>query len=174
MSLNNFSHEELKKKSMLELASLILKDEKKALGFQEIYNQIAELKGFTKKEKEDNIAQFFTELNVDGRFMTLGSNVWGLKQWYPVEQADEEITSTAKPKRKSKKKTDYEEEDEDILEYEEEEELLELGEDEEDLDELDEDEDEEDFGEDLDVEEEDMDEDLALDEEDEDEEEEDI
>ncbi|MBN6205872.1 DNA-directed RNA polymerase subunit delta [Ralstonia pickettii] len=171
MSLNNFSHEELKKKSMLELASLILKDEKKALGFQEIYNQIAELKGFTKKEKEDNIAQFFTELNVDGRFMTLGSNVWGLKQWYPVEQADEEITSTAKPKRKSKKKTDYEdEEDEDILEYEEEEELLELGEDEEDLDELDEDEDEEDFGEDLDVEEEDMDEDLALDEEDEEEE----
>lgn len=170
MSLNNFSHEELKKKSMLELASLILKDEKKALGFQEVYEQIAELKGFTKKEKEDNIAQFFTELNVDGRFMTLGSNVWGLKQWYPVEQADEEITNTTKPKRKTKKKTDYEEEeDEETLEYDED--LLELGEDEEEgLDELDEDEEEEDFGEDLDVEEEDLEEDLALDEEDEDEE----
>jgi len=170
VSLNNFSHEELKKKSMLELASLILKDAKKALSFQEIYDQIAESKSFTKKGKEENIAQFFTELNVDGRFMTLGSNVWGLKQWYPVEQADEVIPKPAKTKRKSKKRTDYEEEE---VEYDEEEELLELGEDEEeDEAEPNDDEEEEDYDEDLD--EEDIDEDLALDdEEDEDEDEED-
>ncbi|WP_405097568.1 DNA-directed RNA polymerase subunit delta [Oceanobacillus sp. FSL H7-0719] len=173
MSLDKFSHEELKKKSMLELASLILRDEKKALSFQEIYDQIAEIKGFTKKLKEENIAQFFTELNVDGRFMTLGSNVWGLKQWYPVDQADEEITPAPKAKRKSKKKKDYEDdEDEESLEFDDEEELLELGEeadDEEELDELDED--EEDFGEELDADEEELEEDLSLDEEDDEEEE---
>nr|WP_255770769.1 DNA-directed RNA polymerase subunit delta [Oceanobacillus alkalisoli] len=133
---------------MLVLASLILKDTKKALDFQELYNQIAELKGLTKQAKENQIAQFYTELNVDGRFITLGSNVWGLKEWYPVDQADEQIT--AAPKKRKKKKAD--EFDEEELEYEAD--LVELGEEEEEevVDEIDEF--DEDYDEDLDEEEE--------------------
>src|SRR5699024_8147805 len=45
----------------------------------------------------------------DGRFLALGSNVWGLKRWYPVDQIDEEISMTPKKKKKSSKK-DAEEE----------------------------------------------------------------
>ncbi|MCF3942760.1 DNA-directed RNA polymerase subunit delta [Oceanobacillus alkalisoli] len=146
--LDQYSREELKGKSMLVLASLILKDTKKALDFQELYNQIAELKGLTKQAKENQIAQFYTELNVDGRFITLGSNVWGLKEWYPVDQADEQIT--AAPKKRKKKKAD--EFDEEELEYEAD--LVELGEEEEEevVDEIDEF--DEDYDEDLDEEEE--------------------
>lgn len=121
MSLDNFSHEELKRLSMLELASHILEDAKKAMDFQEIYDKIAEIKGFTKKAKDANISQFFTELNVDGRFMTTGSNAWGLKKWYPVDQADEEITDTPKKKKKTKKKKGFDDEDEDELDDEDEE-----------------------------------------------------
>lgn len=128
MSLKTFSKEELKQKSMLELASIILKDAKKAITFKEIYDQIAELKGFTKQEKEEKIAQFYTEMNVDGRFMTIGSNIWGLKEWYPVDQADEEVAPA--PKKKKKKKADDFDEDEDELEYDDVE-LVELGEEEE-------------------------------------------
>lgn len=160
MSLDKFSHEELKNKPMLELAGLILEDAKKALSFQEIYDQIAEIKEFTKKKKEEKISQFYTELNVDGRFMTIGSNMWGLKIWYPVEQADEEITSTPKKKRKSKKKTAEEAEDIDEnedLELEEDVDLIELGDEDEEADDAD-------FGaleEELDVEEEDFEEEVS-------------
>lgn len=162
--LDQYSREELKGKSMLGLASLILKDTKKALDFQELFNQISELKGLTKQEKENKIAQFYTELNVDGRFLTLGSNIWGLKEWYPVDQADEQITSAPK-KRKKKKADEFDEEEE--LEYEED--LVELGEEEEDGDEEVEDIDEfdDDFDEELEEDEEELDVEIDLDEEEE-------
>ncbi|MFD1448905.1 DNA-directed RNA polymerase subunit delta [Oceanobacillus profundus] len=107
MSLDKYSHEELQEMSMIELASKILFDEKKALNFRDIFDKIAEMKGFSPSEKENNIAQFYTDMNVDGRFLTLGSSMWGLKRWYPVEQAQEELTEVPKKKR-VKKKTDEE------------------------------------------------------------------
>lgn len=183
MSLKDFSNEQLKNKSMLELARQILEDTNKAIPFQEIYEQVSKLKGFTKKQKDANIAQFFTELNVDGRFMTTGSNTWGLKRWYPVDQADEEVTPAPKKKSKAAKKKADEEEDELLLEPDDE--VVELGEetvededDEEDdvidVDEDDEEEEEVDEFEELDVEKEDLEEEITLDEDDEDDEDEKI
>ncbi|WP_067728480.1 DNA-directed RNA polymerase subunit delta [Oceanobacillus damuensis] len=104
MSLENFSHEEIQDMSMIEVASKILFEEKKAINYRELFDKIAEIKGFSKKQKEDNISQFYTDMNVDGRFLTLGSGMWGLKRWYPVEQAEEEITEVPKKKKVKKKK----------------------------------------------------------------------
>ncbi|SFB26133.1 DNA-directed RNA polymerase subunit delta [Lentibacillus halodurans] len=103
MSLKNYSREELEVKSMVELANERLWDEKKAMDFNELYDQIAEFKGFTEEQKQEYIAQFYTDLTLDGRFLTVSSGVWGLKRWYPVEQMDE-IVSTAPKKKKAKKK----------------------------------------------------------------------
>jgi len=115
MSLNNHSQEELAKMAMIDLANLLMMEEKKALDFREAFDRVAEIKGFTEQEKEDQIAQFYTDLNVDGRFMTIGSNVWGLKRWYPAEQIDEEIAmAPTKKKRAAKKDKDEDFEDEDF------------------------------------------------------------
>ncbi len=95
---------------MIELANLILLDEKKATNFRDVFAKIAEIKGYTDEQKKQFIAQFYTDLNIDGRFMTLGSNMWGLKRWYPVEQIDEEIPTEPKKKKKSKKKKKVEQE----------------------------------------------------------------
>ncbi|WP_010648407.1 DNA-directed RNA polymerase subunit delta [Oceanobacillus massiliensis] len=116
MSLDNFSHEELKNMAMIELASHILFDEKKAINYKEIYDKISEIKGFTAKEKKENISQFYTDMNVDGRFITLGSGMWGLKRWYPVEQAEEEIHAEPKKKKKAKKKKAVVPDDEEVEE----------------------------------------------------------
>ncbi|WP_306798549.1 DNA-directed RNA polymerase subunit delta [Oceanobacillus saliphilus] len=104
VSLENFSHEELKDMSMIEMASKILLQEKKAVNYRELFDKIAEIKGFNKKQKEVNISQFYTDMNVDGRFLALGSGMWGLKRWYPVEQAEEELTEVPKKKKVKKKK----------------------------------------------------------------------
>nr|WP_245347608.1 DNA-directed RNA polymerase subunit delta [Oceanobacillus polygoni] len=90
--------------SMIEIASKILFDEKKAINFRDIFDKIAEIKGFSDSEKENKISQFYTDMNVDGRFLTLGSSMWGLKRWYPVEQAQEDLTEVPKKKRVKKKK----------------------------------------------------------------------
>ncbi|MEN2767261.1 DNA-directed RNA polymerase subunit delta [Ornithinibacillus sp. 16A2E] len=142
MSLDNLSREEIKSMSMLELAKEIMTEEKKALDFRDVFNKIAELKDFTDEQKDDALAQFYTDLNVDGRFITLGSNMWGLKRWYPVEQMDEDIHNEPKKKKKVKKKTedddlDIEEDDLDLGLDDEDEEELDV-----DFDELDDDEDE--------------------------------
>ena len=74
MSLDNFSHDELKHMSMIELANYILIDENKAVNFRDVYEKISEIKGFSENQKQENISQFYTDLNVDGRFITLGSS----------------------------------------------------------------------------------------------------
>ena len=124
MGLNKFSAEQIEKMSMIELASKVLADEKKELNFLELFDKVAEYKNFSQAQKDDLLARFYTDLNVDGRFQTLGSNLWGLKRWYPVDQTSEKALAETR-------KRDLEEEEE-LLEDEE---LL----DEEALDEIDED-----------------------------------
>ncbi len=104
MSLKELSEQQISEISMIELATLVLEDEKKALDFNDMFNRIADLKGFTNKEKENYIAQFYTDMNIDGGFMTIGTNQWGLKRWYPVEQMEEEIANLPKNRKKKKKK----------------------------------------------------------------------
>lgn len=122
MGLDKYSEEEIAKMSMIDLANKILADEKKELNFLELFEKVAEYKKFSEAEKEDLLARFYTDLNVDGRFTTLGSNLWGLKRWYPVDQTSEKALAESR-------KRDLE--DEDLLEEDEflEEEELEVEED---------------------------------------------
>lgn len=105
VSIANTNRDNLQEYSMIELAMIVLEKTNKALNYREIFDQVSDLKGFTEKEKQTNLALFYTDLNLDGRFLTLGAGEWGLKKWYSVEQIDEIIqTETAPVKRKKKKK----------------------------------------------------------------------
>ncbi|MBM7540840.1 DNA-directed RNA polymerase subunit delta [Amphibacillus cookii] len=176
MSLAELNLDEQQEHSMIELATKILERENKALNYKELFDEVAELKGFSKVEKEAYIAQFYTDLNLDGRFLTIGSGQWGLKIWYPVEQIDEDITTEPKKKKKKKKRKttkkevepSIDETDEDLTEvpldfvedsYDDDEDEIDLGDDiaEEDLEDSF-DEDEEDYDEDLEEDEDEEDE----------------
>src|SRR5699024_8332937 len=89
MALQKYTEEQTAKMSMIELANIILAEQKKEMNFIDLFKKVAEVKEFSAKQKEDLLARFYTDLNVDGRFTTLGSNVWGLKRWYPVDQTTE-------------------------------------------------------------------------------------
>ncbi|WP_181346744.1 DNA-directed RNA polymerase subunit delta [Thalassobacillus sp. CUG 92003] len=104
MSLKELNKEQISEISMLELATTILEEENQAIDFNELFKRIASLKGLSKEQTKDAIAQFYTDMNIDGRFMTIGTNQWGLKRWYPVEQMEEEIANLPKKRKKKKKK----------------------------------------------------------------------
>lgn len=104
MSVKDINRDELKERSMIEIGTMLLKDEKKTMHYRTLFDQVAEIKGFTQEQKDYHIAQFYTDLNLDGRFLFLGQGEWGLKAWYPVEQIDEEVTQEPKKKKKKKKK----------------------------------------------------------------------
>src|SRR5690625_2792508 len=117
VTLANRTRDQLKDYSMIELAILILEKNKKALNYKDIFEEIADMKDLPEDERVDYLAQFYTDLNLDGRFLTLGAGDWGLKKWYSVEQIDEIIKTEATPKRrkkrkKKKKKKKVEEDDE--------------------------------------------------------------
>lgn len=121
MSLKNYSHEDIKKMSMIEISNLVLSDKKETIPFKELFDEIASLKEFTDDQKTDYIAQFYTDINIDGRFVNTGSNHWGLKRWYPVKEVIKETQPT--PKQKTKKKAAKKQKPESIEEDETEENL---------------------------------------------------
>ena len=45
-------------------------------------------------EIENRIVQFYTDLNTDGRFLNVGENQWGLRDWYSVDDIEEKIAPT--------------------------------------------------------------------------------
>lgn len=83
------------KMSLVELANLVLLNEQGKMPFTKLFEEVVTLKKLTAEERERNLLQFYTDLNMDGRFITLGSNVWGLKQWFPLSQTGEKILKEA-------------------------------------------------------------------------------
>lgn len=134
---------------MLEVVHSLLEEKGQATPFHDLVQEIAQLLELSEEQVAAKIAQFYTDLNIDGRFINLGENRWGLRGWYPYEQIDEEILPQAKPKKKRKvEEDDYIEEEDDFEEdsdFEEEDD-----EDVEDLDELLDDEDDDEDDDDLD------------------------
>jgi DNA-directed RNA polymerase subunit delta len=157
VSLKQLSKEELRQTSFIELAHEIMTDKKQAVTFQEVLNEIKSLLEISESEVKSRMVQFYTDLNIDGRFIALGENRWGLREWYPVDQIEEETVPTMKSTKKKKAKKKVEEDldldefddldDEDLdedLDYDD----LDDTEDDEDLTD---DDDDEDIDEDLDV-----------------------
>jgi len=92
MSVTNFNKTDIEKMSMVDLANLLFAEEQRPMSFKEAFDKIAELKNWDETEKDNKIAQFYTDLNIDGRFVTNGSNSWGLKRWYRSEQINEDLS----------------------------------------------------------------------------------
>ena len=123
MSLQAYSKEQLQEMSLIEIAYEFLKERKEAAAFKEIMDEITTLLDLSEDEVKAKIAQFYTDMNIDGRFLGLGDNRWGLRVWYPIEQVEEEVVTIIKQKKKKTKKLkddddlEFDDLDEDELDY---------------------------------------------------------
>ena len=163
MSLKQLSKEELRQTSFIELAHEILVEKKQAMAFEDVVKEIKGLLEISDKEVKSRLLQFYTDLNIDGRFIAMGDNRWGLREWYPVDQIEEETVPTMKSSKKKKAKKKDEDLDLDDFDDLEDEDL-----DYDDLDDTDDDDDLTDDDDDVDVDVDDADEDLDIDEDEED------
>jgi DNA-directed RNA polymerase subunit delta len=114
-SLLNLEPEQIKEMAMVDLAFRFFSETKKTYTFNELYRELCQLKGLTEEEMKSLIAQIYTEINLDGRFLCLGDNQWGLKRWYLVE-TQEESAEGALRRKYLDDDDDYD--DEDLLEDE--------------------------------------------------------
>ncbi len=153
MGLEQYTPEEIKELSMLEVAYEVFSQKKQAVVFRELLDEVVKVMELSEDQVKEKVAQFYTDINIDGRFICIGEAGWGLRSWYPYEQIDEEVTTPVKPKKKKGKKA-ADDEDLDLLEYEDE-----LEEDELEFDDLDDYEEDDDLDDD-DIDDTDDDEDL--------------
>jgi DNA-directed RNA polymerase subunit delta len=119
LSLAQYSKEELKEFSLMEMAFEYLENSKQPISFADLLQEIKKAAGISDEEIRTRLAQFYTDINVDGRFLSLGGNRWGLRVWYPVDTAEEEVVAVVKPKKKKAKKVVDEEDLEDFDEVDE-------------------------------------------------------
>ncbi|WP_399207073.1 DNA-directed RNA polymerase subunit delta [Sutcliffiella rhizosphaerae] len=123
MALDHLTAEDIKEMSLIEIATGIFAEKKQSVTFSELLTEIKELTGFTDENLKGKISQFYTDLNIDGRFICIGENQWGLRAWYPYDQIEEETTPQVKTKKKKVKKAVDEELESDEFEDLDEEEL---------------------------------------------------
>ncbi|KHF32029.1 DNA-directed RNA polymerase subunit delta [Paenibacillus sp. P1XP2] len=163
--------EKIREMPLVDLAFAVLKAANTPFYYLDLMKEVAKLRGLTEEEIKETVAQLYTEINIDGRFACVGTNLWGLKRWYPIDRSEDPISSSKRPRIIN----DDDDEDEDD-EFIDEDDSFNPDDTEEDFDRIDEDHDDiysdddsEDEIEDEDIiEDEDLDEEEDLDEDDED------
>ncbi|MBC1474618.1 DNA-directed RNA polymerase subunit delta [Listeria grandensis] len=136
MDLSQLTKEEREELSLIEVAHYVLETRREVMPFQAIVDEITKFLDLSEGEVRERLVQFYTDMNIEGNFISLGNNTWGLRAWYPIDAIDEEVQTQTKPKKKRKSDDDDDDEDidEDILDddidYEEDDVVEELGEEE--------------------------------------------
>ncbi|WP_157843066.1 DNA-directed RNA polymerase subunit delta [Bacillus sp. FJAT-44742] len=102
MSIRDYSREEVEEMAAVEVAHMLLEQEKKPYPYLQLIDTIAKVKGLNEEEKALRRTKVFTSMNLDGRFVHLGENHWGLKAWYPVDKTDEDLSHTVTDSGKGK------------------------------------------------------------------------
>ena len=76
--------------SMLEVAELLIQRKIKPQTFEKIAKEVCEMMGLTDDEFQSKLAQFYTDLTLSGKFVTVGEDKWDLKsrQKYDVANYD--------------------------------------------------------------------------------------
>ncbi|RJE86008.1 DNA-directed RNA polymerase subunit delta [Paenibacillus sp. 1011MAR3C5] len=102
--------ERVKEMPMVDLAFEVLKAANTPYYYRDLMMEIAKIRGLSEEGINQFIAQVYTEINIDGRFACVGSNMWGLKRWYPVERSEDPV-GNAKRTRIINDDDDLEDED---------------------------------------------------------------
>lgn len=73
-------------KSNLDIAYELVLKKKAPVEFNKLWQEVSQIQGFSEEEANAKIGKFYTNLSLDGRFITLGENTWDLRERYVFEK----------------------------------------------------------------------------------------
>jgi len=89
--------------SMLEVAELLIQRKIKPQKFEKIAKEVCEIMGLTDEQFQARLPQFYSDLTLSGKFVTVGEDKWDLKSrqkyevanydTYDIDFDDEEVES---------------------------------------------------------------------------------
>ena len=94
MKIQDYTKEMVDEKSFIDMAYTLLHDKGSTMNLYDIIDEFKSLGNYEYDEIENRIVQFYTDLNTDGRFLNVGENQWGLRDWYSVDDIEEKIAPT--------------------------------------------------------------------------------
>lgn len=115
--LDEMNKEEL---SMIECAYAFLNQRGEITDFAEILQAVQAYLEMSDEETDRLMSRFHTDINIDGRFISLGDNRWGLRSWYAIDEINEETIQSSNEEVEPRRKTrSYNVllEDDDMIDY---------------------------------------------------------
>lgn len=110
--------------SMIEVSRKILHEKGEPMAFADLTNEVQNFLEKSDEEIRERLPQFYTDLNIDGSFISLGDNMWALRSWYPFESIDEALVHSDEadddqPRKKRKKVNAFldSNNDDDVIDY---------------------------------------------------------
>ncbi|MBF1992922.1 DNA-directed RNA polymerase subunit delta [Staphylococcus schleiferi] len=94
MKLQDYTQEMVDEKSFIDMAYTLLSEQNQTMNLYDIIDEFKRIGHYEDNQIEDRIVQFYTDLNTDGRFLSVGDNIWGLRDWYSVDDIEEKIAPT--------------------------------------------------------------------------------
>ncbi len=72
--------------SMVDVAFDLMTKKKKPVDFYKLWQEVSEIKGFDQNDQEENESLFYTNITLDGRFITVGENRWDLRSRHKFDE----------------------------------------------------------------------------------------
>ena len=82
-----------KNESLVDVAYYILKEHEGEITFKDLFNAVAEKVEMTMDRKDASISGFFTNLSLDGRFVTLKNNEWDLRERHTFDKVHVDLNA---------------------------------------------------------------------------------
>lgn len=108
-------------KSLIEHAYELIAKNNGPVNFKEIWAYVKEQSGMSEEEAAKKAGQFFTNMMLDGRFVTLGENEWDLRERHTFDKVHIDMRDVYSDVQTSDDDREEEEEDEEYNEVFEEE-----------------------------------------------------
>ena len=109
MSLKNMTKEELELLSNKDITNLILEESKKSINTADLFKKIIKLLELPESSFESKIADYYTALSTDKRFILLEDGTWDLRSRYT---SDKIVKITEEDDDEDDEELDEEKEDE--------------------------------------------------------------
>lgn len=102
-------------KSLIEYAYEFVSKHKESVNFKEIWEYVKKEAGLSEEQANAKVGQFFTNMMLDGRFITLGENEWDLRERHVFDKVHIDMRDVYSDVQTSD--DDLEEKDEEEEEY---------------------------------------------------------
>ena len=102
MDIREMTKEQLAEESSINIAYAVLAEKGENLTLRQLMDEVRKLNGVTVRAMAEKLPRINTDINIDGRFLSIDDIRWGLREWYPVDQLEVETAPVVRTRRKRK------------------------------------------------------------------------